>query len=307
MSQYGKIFGFAVAYIQKYNLRLRYLKFFSCKKFCIGLIFAIYLMTTSPCWAIQFVLPDSAYQGDTTIGRVFPPSTVTVGGKPFTVSSSGYFIIGVPRNQKIDLLVIARVGDKKKSKTIRILAYPWKIQRIDGLPKKYVSPQPQALKRIKADNERIHATRQNKPHPVAFFAKSGFIKPVKGQITGIFGSQRILNGRPRSPHWGVDFAAPMREPVHSPADGIVSLVAKDMYLMGNTLMIDHGLGVQSVFIHLDSIEVKKGDAIKQGSKIAYVGRTGRATGPHLHWGVSVGSVLVDPARLLKKNFIVPSD
>jgi hypothetical protein len=283
------------------------LKFFSCKKFCIGLIFAIYLLITSPCWAIQFVLPNSAYQGDTIVGRVLPPAAVTVGGNPFNVSSSGYFVMGVPRNQKIDLLVVARVGEKKRSKIIRILAYPWKIQRIDGLPKKYVTPQPQALKRIKEDNEKIYATRQSKPHPMPLFAKSGFIKPVKGQLTGIFGSQRILNGRQRSPHWGVDFAAPMREPVHSPADGIVSLVAKDMYLMGNTLMIDHGLGVQSVFIHLDSIEVEKGEAIKQGSKIAYVGRTGRATGPHLHWGVSVGAVLVDPMRLLRKSLIFPSD
>jgi len=84
-------------------------------------------MITSPCWAIQFVLPDSAYQGDTIVGKVLPPATVTVGGKPFTVISSGYFIIGVPRNQKTDLLVIARAGDKKRSKTIRIMAYPWKI------------------------------------------------------------------------------------------------------------------------------------------------------------------------------------
>jgi len=105
------------------------LKFFWCKKFCIGLIFVIYLMITSPCWAIQFVLPDSAYQGDTVVGRVLPPATVTVCGTPLTVSSSGYFVIGVPRNQKIDLflLVVARVGDTKRSKSILILAYPWKI------------------------------------------------------------------------------------------------------------------------------------------------------------------------------------
>ena len=97
----------------------------------------------------------------------------------------------------------------------------------------------------------------------------------------------------------------MGESVYSPADGIVSLVARNMYLMGNTLMIDHGLGVQSVFIHLDSIKVKKGDYIKKGSIIANVGRTGRATGPHLHWGVSVGTVPVDPVRLIKKSFIIP--
>jgi murein DD-endopeptidase MepM/ murein hydrolase activator NlpD len=254
---------------------------------------------------LQFILPDFAYQGDTIIGRVLPPATVFAGGKSCAVSSKGYFVIGVPHQQKTDFLVLARFGSEKISKIIRILAYPWKIQRIDGLPKRYVNPPPEALKRIKEDKEKVHATREAKPHPVLLFAESGFTKPVNGLISSIFGSQRILNGQPRSPHWGVDFAAPMGEPVNSPAGGIVSLVARDLYLMGNTLMIDHGLGVQSVFIHLDSIEVKKGDYIKQGSIIAHVGKTGRATGPHLHWGVSVGNVLVDPARLLKKSFIIP--
>ena len=208
-------------------------------------------------------------------------------------------------NKKTDFLVHARYGNEKASKIIRVLAYPWQIQRVDGLPKHYVKPPPEALKRIKDDTEVVRVARRSQSHKVPLFLESGFIRPVRGHITGVFGSQRILNGQPKSPHWGVDIAAPMGEPVYSPADGIVSLVSKNMYLMGNTLMIDHGLGVQSIFIHLDSINVKKGDYINQGSVIAHVGMTGRATGPHLHWGVSVGAIPVDPMRLTKTRFVIP--
>ena len=135
---------------------------------------------------------------------------------------------------------------------------------------------------------------------IPLFLNTGFIAPVKGSITGVFGSQRILNGKPRSPHQGVDFSALLNTPVHCPADGIVRLAAPNMYLMGNTLVIDHGLGVQSIFMHLNRILVKEGDAVKQGAAIGRVGKSGRATGPHLHWGVSVGTIPVDPARLLDR-------
>jgi hypothetical protein len=281
------------------------LQFIAPTKLSVGVICIILLAVLSPCWAVQLILPESAYQGDAIVGRVLPPATVSVDGKIYTVSPKGYFVIGVPRQQKTDVLVLARFGNVKVSKIIRILAYSWQIQRVDGLPKRYVNPPPEALKQIKGDKEVVRVAREAKPHMLPLFLERGFIKPVKGFITGIFGSQRILNGQQNSPHWGVDFAAPMGEPVYSPADGIVSLVSRGMYLMGNTLMIDHGLGVRSIFIHLDSIKVKTGDYIKQGFIIAYVGRTGRATGPHLHWGVSVGTVPVDPARLTKKSFIIP--
>ena len=271
----------------------------------VSVLFLILSAILSPCWALQLILPESAYQGDTIVGRVVPPATVLVGGKIYAVSPKGYFVIGVPRQQKTDFLVLARYSEEKVSKKIRVLAFSWQIQRIDGLPKRYVEPSPEALKRIKDDKELVRLTRGAKPNMVPLFLENGFIKPVKSYITGIFGSQRILNGQPNSPHWGVDIAAPIGEPVYSPADGIVSLVSKNMYLMGNTLMIDHGLSVQSIFIHLDSINVKKGDYINQGSVIAHVGRTGRATGPHLHWGVSVGTVPVDPMRLTKTRFVIP--
>jgi murein DD-endopeptidase MepM/ murein hydrolase activator NlpD len=264
------------------------------------------LMFLSPCWALQLVLSKSAYQGDMVVGRVLPPTKVFVGDKSRPVSSRGYFVIGVPRSQKTDILVVAKIRGKKSSKKIiRILAYQWRIQRINGLPKRYVNPQPEALNRIKEDSQRVQTIRQAKHHPVPLFLENGFIRPVKGPITGVFGSQRILNEQPRSPHQGVDFSAPLGAPVYSPADGIVRLVANSMYLMGNTLMIDHGLGVRSIFIHLDSISAKEGDQVEQGQIVARVGKTGRSTGPHLHWGISVDTTAIDPIRLLKNSFFKP--
>jgi murein DD-endopeptidase MepM/ murein hydrolase activator NlpD len=263
------------------------------------IFFALLYSLTFPSesWALQLSLSNRVYQGDLIVGKVDPLSAVFVSGKKNPVSEDGFFVIGVPRLQQTDILVTATNGDRKVSKTVRVLAYKWKIQKIDGLPQRHVNPPPEALLRIKKDNQKVRQIRQSKVHLRPLFLKDGFVLPVKGRITGVFGSQRILNGQPRSPHSGVDLAAPKGTPVRSPAAGIVRLVAKNMYLMGNTLMIDHGLGVMSIFIHLNSISAKEGEQVEQGEIVARVGKTGRATGPHLHWGISVGTTLIDPVRI----------
>lgn len=266
----------------------------------IAAILIFFLALPLSGWALQITLPDVAYQGDLIVGKVEPSTPVFVDGKEHPVSAQGYFVIGVPQFQKTDFSVSAIAGEKNVTKILRVLAYPWKIQRIDGLPERYVDPPPEALEQIGKDNQRVLEIRQERPHVVPLFLKGSFVSPVKGTITGDFGNQRILNARPRNPHSGIDIAAPKGTPVYSPADGIVRLTAENMYLMGNILMIDHGLGVQSIFIHLDSVRVKEGESVEQGQMVARVGKTGRATGPHLHWGVSVGSTMVDPARLLNK-------
>jgi Peptidase family M23 len=268
------------------------------KRFWIMTPTVLFLAFASICQALQISLPDTSYQGDMILGRVEPPGAVYVNGKPFPVSSRGYFVIGVSRLRKKDIWVWSETGGKKVSKIIRVLAYPWPIQRIDGLPNTYVNPSPENVKRIRNDNQKVRSLRLSMAHLVPLFLNNGFIAPVKGPITGVFGSQRILNGEPRSPHNGLDFAAPMDALVRCPSSGIVRLSARNMYLMGNTLIIDHGLGVQSIFMHLNRILVKEGDMVKQGAVIGRVGKTGRATGPHLHWGVTVGTIPVDPARLL---------
>jgi hypothetical protein len=274
-------------------------------KLLISTITIFILTFPSVSWALQLRLPDRAYQGDLIVGQVEPVGTVTHKGKKLPVSSGGYFLIGIPRLQKTDVLIIAMHGKKKVSGTVMVMAYNWKVQRIDGLKKRHVSPPPKAVKRIKNDNKKVREIRQAGVHPVPLFLSGGFIAPVKGRITGVYGSQRILNGQPRSPHSGVDIAAAKGTPVVSPANGIVRLAVKDMYLMGNTLMIDHGLGLVSIFIHLDSINAGQGERVKQGDVVARVGQTGRATGPHLHWGISVGSTSIDPARLPKKENLLP--
>jgi hypothetical protein len=272
-------------------------------KLLIYSIALFFLTFPSVSWALHLRLPDRAYQGDLIVGQVEPVGTVTLKGKKLPVSSRGYFLIGVPRLQKTDLLIKAMHGNKKVSGTVMVMAYKWKVQRIDGLAKRHVSPPPKAVKRIKNDNKKVRKIRQAGVHPVPLFLRGGFITPVKGRITGVYGSQRILNGQPRSPHSGVDIAAAKGTRIVSPANGIIRLVAKNLYLMGNTLMIDHGLGLVSIFIHLDSISAGEGRRVAQGEIVARVGNTGRTTGPHLHWGISVGSTSIDPARLLKKKLL----
>lgn len=270
-------------------------------KYWFATIVIVLALSTTSARALELNLPPIASQGELVMGRTTPGARVWTKTDSATVSSKGYFALAVPRLQKTDVVVSAALKGATASRTIRILAHPWKIQRINGLANRYVNPDPEAVKRIKRDNRLIREIRQSPPHPAPLFLANGFIKPVVGPRSSPFGSQRILNGEPKNPHSGVDYAAPKGTRVVNPADGKVCLTEKDTYLMGNVLMIDHGLGVRSVFIHLDSIDVKKGDFIARGAPIARVGQTGRATGPHLHWGVSVGSTLINPESLIGRD------
>jgi Peptidase family M23 len=253
-------------------------------------------------WCLDVILPQTAYQGDLVVGKVEPLTRVWLKDKPQIVGPQGHFVIAVPRDQKKDLRVTLRSKGKTRSHTIRVWAYPWTTQKINGLPKKYVSPSAEQQNRVVSDNRKVQNIRGDHPYPVPFFIRKGFIKPVAGAVSGSFGRSRILNGKPKNPHSGVDFAAPLGHPVRCPADGIVRLVDLNMYLMGKTLMVDHGLGVRSIFIHLDDITVRTGDLVRQGDVIARVGKTGRTTGPHLHWGVSAGGIPLDPLRLIDRPF-----
>lgn len=278
---------------------------FVMNRFCSVAAILLVFGTPAFCWGIQLTLPARAYQGDFFVGRSKPPVSIFVDGKSVQVSSKGYFAVGVPRDRKKDLIVVAADGEKKVSETILIMAYPWSVQCINGLPHQYIDPSLEARKKIKKDNQRVLTRRKGISYSHPLFLDDGFSAPVDGPMTSVFGSQRILNGKSKSPHRGVDFAAAEGASVFSPADGIVSLAATGMYLMGNVLMIDHGLGVQSIFIHLDRVLVREGDQVQKGKPVARVGKTGRATGPHLHWGVSVGSTVVDPVRLLNGIYGVP--
>ncbi|MEK9672362.1 MAG: M23 family metallopeptidase [Rhodospirillaceae bacterium] len=236
-------------------------------------------------------------QGGLVQGRAEPRSAVTLDGVAVPVTPEGDFIIGFGRGAKgTATLTVTPPGEKAKSRTLKIAKRDFKVQRIDGLPKRKVEPQQQDLTRIRGEQAMINAVRQLKTLTRGF--ADGFQWPVTGRISGVYGSQRILNGQPRSPHYGVDIAAPEGTAIEAMAAGRVALVHQDMFFTGKTVMIDHGLGLSSIYIHMSKIAVKEGDPVTRGQKIGEVGMTGRATGPHLHWGVAWQKTQLDPALLV---------
>jgi len=256
----------------------------------------------STVWSLDLNLPETAYQGDMVVGRSEPTAEIWIKGKRQLMGPQGYFVLPIPRDRKTDFRVTVKSKAETRSRIIRILAYPWRTQKIKGLPQQYVTPTPEQQERVISDNRKVLNVRGDHPYPIPFFIRKGFIRPVNGTVTSPFGLNRVLNGKPKNFHSGVDFAAPIGHPVRCPANGIVRLVDSGMFLMGKTLMIDHGLGVTSIFIHLNAITVNTGDLVRQGELIARVGKTGRATGPHLHWGISAGRTPLDPLRLINRQF-----
>ncbi len=249
------------------------------------------LVSASPVIAAPSLeLDGQVIQGGLVIGRTAPGSRVTVDGKPVRVAADGRFLIGLGRDAPASIKV--RIDDGKPQ-IFRVARRNYKVQRIDGLAKRKVVPRPEDIRRIRADNAsigRVRARDTAKP-----YFESGFAWPLKGRLSGVFGSLRILNGKPRNPHNGVDIAAPAGTPIMAPADGVVALVARDMFYTGKTLMIDHGHGLTSVYAHMSKILVDQGEKVTRGQIIGRVGMSGRATGPHLHWGISLFSTHLDPA------------
>ncbi len=237
-------------------------------------------------------------QGGLATGKVEPGTKLTLDGQPVAVAPNGSFIIGFGRKAKTKMVLRAEPPEGQlEERELVIETRKYKIQRIDGLPQRKVSPtKPEDLARIKNDQVQIAEVR--KRTTLKTFFDTGFMWPVEGRISGVYGSQRILNGKPRSPHNGVDVAAPRGTPVKTMGDGIVALVNQDMFFTGKTVMIDHGLGLTSVYIHMDKTTVNEGDFVTKGTQIGTVGATGRATGPHLHWGVSWFKTHLDPALLV---------
>ncbi|MBE0530709.1 MAG: M23 family metallopeptidase [Rhodospirillales bacterium] len=235
-------------------------------------------------------------QGGLVVGHTDPGSSVTVDGRPLRVSAAGEFLLGFDRDApaSVELSITGPTGIKQVQ-TLAVVRRDFPVQRIDGLAPQQVTPDPKALKRIKEEAALIAAAKA-RDSAVPFF-RSGFVWPVAGRVSGVYGSQRILNGEPRAPHGGVDIAAPKGTPVVATAEGTVSLTHDNLFFTGKTVMIDHGFGLASVYAHLDTVTVRPGQAVAKGAPIGTVGATGRATGPHLHWGVSLFEVRLDPALL----------
>ena len=236
-------------------------------------------------------------QGAVVRGTAMPGAQLTLDGKPLMVDDQGRFVFGFDRDATGDAaLAITWPNGDTETRKLTIAARDWDIQRINGLPEKEVTPPPEALEEIKREAAEKAAAR--KPDTQGSWFAENFIWPASGPISGVFGSQRILNGQPKAPHYGVDVAAPEGSPVVAPAGGIVTLAEPNMYFEGGLVFIDHGHGLISYMMHMSKVEVHKGDIVKQGDEIGRVGHTGRATGPHVHWGMFWLSAHVDPQLLV---------
>lgn len=248
----------------------------------------------------RIVFPASASQGAMVIGKVPPGSSVRYAGRELRVSGYGSVVFGIGRDEKGPLQVqIRRPDGSTETASIAVSARDWPVERVNGVPPKTVNPPPAIAERIRREQAQVTESRKRDDDRTDF--TQTFLWPVQGRISGRFGNARVYNGQPGSGHSGMDIAVPTGTPVKAPAAGIVTFAHPDLYLTGGTLVLDHGFGISSNFLHLSRIDVKVGDRIEQGQTIAAVGATGRATGPHLHWGMNWFDVRIDPLLVLERG------
>ncbi|WP_197018746.1 M23 family metallopeptidase [Pseudoxanthomonas suwonensis] len=248
----------------------------------------------------RVVFPSSVQQGAMVIGKVPPGSRVEYAGRTLRTSGYGTVVFGVGRDQSGPVRVtVVRPDGSRIDARIAVTARDWPVQRVNGVPPKTVDPPPEIAERIRREQALVSAARERDDDRTDFARP--FAWPVEGRISGRFGNQRVYNGKPGSPHSGMDIAAPTGTPVKAPAAGVVTFAAPDLYLTGGTVLLDHGFGISSNFLHLSRIDVKAGDRVEQGQVIGAVGATGRATGPHLHWGMSWFDTRIDPLLVLERR------
>ncbi|MGN6225235.1 M23 family metallopeptidase [Pseudoxanthomonas sp.] len=247
----------------------------------------------------RVVFPAQVPQGALVFGKVPAGSQVRYAGRVLRTSGYGTVVFGVGRDETGPLAVEVTTPSGR-SETARILVTPrdWPLERINGVPPKTVNPPPAIAERIRREQAQVTAARVRDDDRTDF--AQAFIWPVQGRISGRFGNARVYNGQPGAGHSGMDIAAPDGTPVKAPAAGVVTFAAPDLYLTGGTLLLDHGYGVSSNFLHLSRIDVKVGDRVEQGQVVGAVGATGRATGPHLHWGMNWFDVRIDPLLVLER-------
>ena len=255
----------------------------------------LFIITASEVNAIEF--KGKFIQGHFILGKTNPNANILVDKKEVKVSKDGFFVFGIDRDRKFDL-TFTKIENSKKMKIIKkVLKRKYNIQRIDGLAENKVTPPESVYKRIKKENNAIGEARAiNSDLP---FFKDKFIMPVEGIISGVYGSQRILNGKPRWPHYGIDIAAKQGTIILSSGTGVVTMAKDDLYYTGGTIIMDHGHGISTIYSHLENILVSVGDQIKQGDIIGTVGSTGRSTGPHLDFRINWFQTRLDPMSVLK--------
>ncbi|ROU05627.1 M23 family metallopeptidase [Lysobacter enzymogenes] len=250
------------------------------------------------------VFPASVPQGSMVIGKVPPGSVVRYGGRTLRVTAYGSVVFGVGRDASGTLSVeVQPPGGAPQRAAIAVTPRDFPTEYIQGVPPKTVNPPPEIAARIEREQAQVTAARARDDERPDF--AQPFQWPVQGRISGRFGNQRVYNGQKGSGHSGMDIAAPTGTPVKAPAAGVITFAAADLYLTGGTVLLDHGHGISSNFLHLSRIDAKVGDRIAQGQVIGAVGATGRATGPHLHWGMNWFDVRIDPLLVLERAKAAP--
>ena len=265
-----------------------------CPKRHFPLVLVFYLFCTAV-HAVEFT--GTTVQGGLLFGKAQPGSSVTLDGDPLAISKDGRFVIGFGRDETgTHQLSVSSPDGNMLQKELQVTLREYAIERVDGLPPSRVTPDPSVTARIQEDARMVASARLHRDQQ-AYYAQ-GFKWPAKGRISGVYGSQRVLNGEARRPHFGLDIAAPRGTSVYAPADGLVTLTHPDLYFSGGTIILDHGQGLSSTFLHLSKILVEAGTIVRQGDLIAEIGATGRASGPHLDWRMNWLDRRVDPQVLL---------
>ncbi|WP_220432468.1 alpha/beta fold hydrolase [Saccharospirillum alexandrii] len=260
---------------------------------------ALCCLLTRPAWALPEgygVLQGGGY----FVGRAEPESHIRFAGQSVPVDAEGRFILGFERMMEGEYPLSVNVpGQAEQRFQLDIEGRDYRIQRVDGLDPSRVTPPEEQLARILAEAERVKAARARRVDSEGWLEP--FVWPAYGRISGVYGSQRILNGTPSAPHWGIDVAVPTGTPVYAPASGVVTLAEPDLYFSGGTVLLNHGMGLTSSFLHLSGVHVSVGDQVEQGELIAAVGTTGRSTGPHLDWRVSLADVRIDAGLMVPEQ------
>ena len=260
--------------------------------------FVIVILLIAGAYANGLELTGNLVQGGLVFGQVQPGAKVLLGKQQVVVDDAGRFVLGFDR----DAALSQQLSINGELSTLEIASREYKVQRIGGIARNIMNPSESDLQRIRKESAQIKKARALAETRRDF--DSGFKWPLFGPITGVYGSQRVYNGVPSRPHYGVDIAAPTGTPARAPADGVVTLAHPGMFYSGGTLIIDHGHGLSSSFLHLSKVLAKVGDVVKKGQVVAEVGATGRVTGAHLDWRMNWHGARVDPQLLVDE---MPSD
>ena len=238
-------------------------------------------------------------QGGLLWGQVAPGAEVSVDGKPLPVMPDGAFLLGIGRDANTEITLVTEV-DARCEQVVAIGQRDYRIQRVEGVPQKTVTPPEDVLERIARERALVREAKSMRLERPEFLqsVRSGLSWPATGRISGVYGSQRFYNGTPGSPHYGVDVARPTGHPVVAPGPGVITLAEPDLFYSGGTVILDHGYGLSSSFLHLSEVLVEVGDEVTAGTLLGKVGATGRATGPHLDWRMSWFDQRIDPQLLV---------